>query len=277
MKLETLYGQPWMIRKDVWHRFHLQAMRELKEGQAIEPPKDAAFPKRPTTDRFGNEIPKLQMVGKTAIVPVQGALMKGATGFDKWLGDVCSYEDINEDIDTGLAQGARAFLFNFSSPGGTVCGLGETAARIAQLGDQGYTTAAFTADLCCSAAYYMAAGCNALFSTPSAFVGSIGTIWETINVVGLLEQLGIGWEVFTSGPLKGTGHPAKELTPEQRDWMQGMVDMMAGEFKAHVTKHRAAVGGQTMQGQIFTGSQATANGLFDANVSGLAECLQLIS
>lgn len=279
MKLETLYGQPWMIRQDVWHRFHVDTVRMLKSEasaapRAIDAPMMA---KRPPTDRYGDEFAKMEMRGKTAIVPVAGALMKGATGSDKWAYSVVSHEDIDEDIDSAIAKGAKSFLFKFNSPGGTVMGTPETSDRIAKLSKQGYATAGFTSDLCCSAAYYMAAGCQALFCTPSAVVGSIGTIWETMNFAGMLEQLGIGWDVFTSGPFKGTGHPARELTPEQSDWMQSVVNNMSKDFKGHVTQHRKAVGPETMQGQIFTGREAAANGLFDANVSSMEEALALVS
>lgn len=272
---ETLYGQPWQIRADVWHRFHQDFMARA-QGQRVLAAPPAAVEKRPAKDYYGDDIAKMTMEGRTAIIPIVGGMVKGATGFDKWAFGVCSHEDIHEDIDAALAKGAQTFVFDVRSPGGTVCGTPEVAARVAELGRMGKMTAAFTSELCCSAAYYSVAGCKALFCTPSAVVGSIGTIWETMNVAGWLEKLGIEYNVFTSGPLKGTGHPGKRLSDEQKAWMQSVVDGMGAEFKGHVTQFRKAVGPETMQGQIFTGAEGSRNGLFDATVSSLQEALRII-
>lgn len=277
MKLETIYGQPWQIRPDVWQRFHQDYLAFSKRGVdgAMGTAKEAVG-KRPATNRFGDEFAKFEMVGKVAVVPISGALVKGATGSEKYFDEVSSHEDIHADIDAGLAARAEAFVFHVNSPGGTVCGTPELADRIAHLPHEGKRTAMFTSDLCCSAAIYAVASCGALFTSPSAFVGSIGTIWDTINIAGMLEELGVEWNVFTSGPLKGTGHPAKRLSEEQAAWMQGVVDKMSVEFKSHVTKHRKAVGGEAMQGQTFTGSEACANGLFDATAGSLQEVIEMV-
>lgn len=272
---ETLYGQPWDIRLDVWHRFH-QDFLARAQGKATLPAPPAAVEKRPKKDYYGDDIAQMSIDGRLAIIPVFGGMVKGATGFDKWAFGVCSHEDVQEDIDVALSKGVTSFLFHFNSPGGTVMGTPEFAGRIVDLAKAGKATGAFTSDLCCSAAYYAAAGCQALFCTPSAVVGSIGTIWETVNVAGFLEKLGIEYNVFTSGPLKGTGHPARKLSDEQRAWMQGVVDKMGAEFKGHVTQFRRAVGADSMKGQIFTGAEAAGNGLFDATVSGLSEAIAVM-
>jgi protease-4 len=277
-RFELIYGQAWWMRREAWQEQHLRFMKEIagKGAAALASEPAAAMPKRPVTDCYGDEFPKMEMVGKLAIVPVSGPMVKGATGSDKYCMGCMAHEDVHADIDAALAAGAKTFLFNFATPGGTVMGTPELAQRVAELSKAGKGVYGFTEQLCCSAGYYVAAGCQGLFCTPSAVVGSIGTMWEAMNFAGMLEQLGIGWDVFTSGPLKGTGHPARELSPEQRDYMQATVDKMSKEFKGHVTQFRKAVGPDTMQGQVFTGREAVANGLFDANASGLAEVISFL-
>ena len=241
----------------------------------MRPAEPKALAKRPLMDAWGDAIPQMQMVGKMAIVPICGPMLNGAAASDKYYAGYMAHDDVHEDIDKALADGAKQILFNVDSPGGTVSGTPELAARIAGLPGQGVLTAAYMGRLCASAAYFAIAGCQAIIAAPSAVVGSIGTIWETINVASALERMGIEWSVFTSDGLKGTGHPGRKLSDEQKKWMQGMVDQMAGEFKAHVTQFRK-VGPEVMRGQIFTGTEAVKNGLVDLTAANLAEVMKVL-
>jgi signal peptide peptidase SppA len=296
--LSQFYGQPWQIRPDVWYQKHAQIVSAASVSPTVSFPNDfkpstedlkaavggaityqpakAALPKRPTVDYWGDAIPQMQMVGgdsKLAIIPIVGVMLNGAASSDKYYSGYMGHDDVHDDIDKAIADGAKQILFLPETPGGTVSGTPELADRIAKLPEQGILTAAYTSRLCCSAGYFAVAGCQAIIAAPSAVVGSIGTIWETINVASALERMGIEWNVFTSDGLKGTGHPGRKLSDEQKKWMQSMVDQMAGEFKAHVTEHRD-VAPEVMRGQIFTGNEAVKNGLIDLTAANLQEVVK---
>lgn len=224
--------------------------------------------RRPERDYYGDEIAKMRMDGSVAIVPVSGPLLKGASGSDKKAG-FAGYEDIHDDLGEAVSAKAKAIVLNISSPGGTAVGAGELARHVADVVASGTPVYSFTDSMQCSAAEYLSAACSARFATADAIVGSIGTIMATMSFQGLLEKAGVKAEVFTSGKFKGAGHPFKDLTPDQSEYLQGFVDTLASEFKGWMQKHRRGMKAEDMEGQIFTGRQGAENGLIDATSGGL--------
>ena len=122
---------------------------------------------------------------------------------------------------------------------------------------------AFSDARMCSAAYSLAAGANLVAATASAQVGSIGTISAMVDSSLAHEMAGLKVEVFASGKFKGMGFPGTTLTEEQRAEIMAGVMAYDQMFKDHIRAHRAAVTDDTMQGQTFTGLQASKNGLVD--------------
>lgn len=268
--IAAVYGQPWNMSPLDWStRLHQPIISGLQSGKykelsAREPIGEAQpLSKRPSTDYLGNPIEQMAITGGVATIPIKGVLMSGASPWEKRVFDICDYGDIHEDLDAALKAKVSSIDLDVNSPGGSVMGCAETAARISEIRMSGTPVNARSSGLICSAAYYLCAGATSIRCTPTAWIGSIGTIWETVSYAELLDKIGIEVSVFTSGPLKGTGHPAKELTDAQRAYMQSMVDSMAGEFKAHVRAFRSQVKDETMQGQAMTGRQAAAAGLID--------------
>lgn len=232
--------------------------------------------KRPAHDYYGDEIAQMRMEGRIAVVPVNGPLLKGATGSDKKAG-FASYEDIRDDIEAGISAGASAVVLDISSPGGTAVGAGELGRFIKDTVDSGTPVFSFTESMQCSAAEYLSGACSARFATADAIVGSIGTIMATLSFQGMLERNGIKAEVFTSGKFKGAGHPFKDLSDEQKQNIQGFVDELAGEFKSWMGQHRPNLKAESMEGQVFTGRQGVENGLIDATSSGLRPLLAMLN
>ena len=274
--LEKVYGEPWNITPAGWYSIHQLVYSKLLKNPNGLAEFGTKHPeaRRPKSDFYGDPIDQMRIQNGVAIVPIKGSLVKGAGMIDKCCG-ATSHEDIQEDLDNIIGAGVKKAVLDIGSPGGMVMGTKEVADKVAQMTASGIRIIAYTEGLMCSAAYEIAAGASEIYATGSATVGSIGTIWEFQNVSAALEAAGIEYNIFTSGKYKGTGHPAKELTPDQKEWIQAHVDMLANEFKSHVTSHRPAVKKETMQGQIFTGNQASENGLIDATVSGLNEVLAL--
>lgn len=274
--LEKVYGQPWNITPAGWYAIHeivfnkvIQDKSPLDLSQQFAP--EAS---RPKYDLFGEPIDQMQVRGGIAIIPIKGSIVKSAGMIDKRCGAV-SHEDIHADLDQAAELSVKGILLDVNSPGGMVMGTKEVADKVSALAKGGMQIKAFTEGLMCSAAYEISAGASEIYATGSSTVGSIGTIWEFKNVSKALAAAGIEYNIFTSGKYKGTGHPAQDLSEDQAAWIQEHVDMLAGEFKSFVTAHRSGVKEKTMQGQIFTGNQASENGLIDATVASINDVLAL--
>ena len=98
-----------------------------------------------------------------AIIHVKGALMDNAPAIHGKL-EGTDYRQLRAEIAQAQAKNVDGFLFKMDSPGGSVAGLAEVAQIIADIEQP---TVAYADGLCCSAAYYLAAGCDAIMTSPS--------------------------------------------------------------------------------------------------------------
>jgi signal peptide peptidase SppA len=267
---DKFFGQPWHIKPSAGLAF-VQSVAESSPPQ----PQPKAIAKRPPIDAFGDALPQMMMIEDVALIPIAGALVKNATGFEKYFYSVISHEDIHEDLDKALREKVSNVVFVMNSPGGTVAGTPELADRIAEVSNK-IPTWSFNENQSCSAAEFLTAGCTGRFATLSSINGSIGTIASFPDFSKMLEKFGITFHTFASGKYKGLGNPMKAPTDDHKAWMQEFVMINAGEFKGHMLKHRPKMKPEDMEGQILTGNEAFKSGLVDAVVRDLSEVLSLI-
>ncbi len=269
-RLQRFFGQSWHIFPEAIEPLLLDVMRDSADEPASDP-----MDRRPAHDRNGDPIPAMEMTDDgIAIVPIHGPMVKGATGSDKHHFGVVSHDDIGDDLDDALAQGARAILLDINSPGGTVAGTPELAAKVDKIGGA-VDVYSFNGQLSASAAEYFSAGVSARFGVASSISGCIGTILQTMDISKMLEMFGVTVNVFASGKYKATGNPYKPMSDEQRDYVRGLVKNLGAEFQDHMQAHRG-LDSEHMQGQIFTGKQAVDIGLLDQLVQSRAEVLAMI-
>ena len=82
----------------------------------------------------------------------------------------------------------------------------------------------------------------------------------------LLNKIGIGQETLVSGPYKDAASYLHPLTPEDRKYLQGIVDNMYEQFVQIVASSRKMdpeKARQLANGKIYTGQQALELGLID--------------
>src|SRR4029077_1147494 len=73
--------------------------------------------------------------------------------------------------------------------------------------------------------------------------GSIGVIMHGLNYRGLLDKIGVQPEVFKSGKYKDMLSPTKtpdEITPEEKQMVQALIDETFAKFKQVVQNGREA-------------------------------------
>ena len=269
--IEAVYGHPWLLTVQAWHGIHQIVMNRVLNGKDI-PTISQAEGKRPARDIWGDPMPQMEMIDGVARIPINGVLMKGAGMLDKMCG-ACSHEDVHDDLQTAMEKKARAIVLDFNSPGGQVMGTPELARHVAEVAKV-IPIYGYTETMRCSCAEYIAAGCTKLFATESAYVGSIGVIWETRNVARALEAAGIDYHVFTSGKLKALGHPALPMSKEHEEYIQGQVDAIGAEFRAWMTTFRK-IARKDMEGQVHRGSEAAEKGFIDLKVKDREEAMSL--
>src|SRR5699024_9499864 len=117
-----------------------------------------------------------------------------------------------------------------------------------------------------SGGYYVAAPADKIFAEATTLTGSIGVIMESVNYAELAENHGVKFNTFTSGKHKDIMSPSREMTEEEHDIMQSMIDEMYDEFVDVIVDGRG-MDEQTVRevgdGRIYTGKQAKEVELID--------------
>jgi protease-4 len=172
----------------------------------------------------------------------------------------------------------RAVVLDIDSPGGS-----------AQVADYLYTeirkvaarkpVVAFIRGVGASGGYFLAVGARRIVATRASLVGSIGVI--TIRPVAeeLLGKIGVRVAVAKTGPLKGTGLPFTELTDQERQKDQAMVDWFFDHFLQVVADGRhvpVEVVRGWATGEVYWGEDARERGLVD-EIGDLERAIALAS
>jgi protease-4 len=128
------------------------------------------------------------------------------------------------------------------------------------------TVVASIQEIGASGAYYVSCASDAIVAQPSSIVGSIGVIFNTVDVTDTMAKLGIRSETIKDekGVYKDMGSPFHHMTDPERVVMQSMIQEDYTQFEAVVTdnRHPADLAAVTT-GQVFTGRTALKNGLID--------------
>jgi protease-4 len=168
--------------------------------------------------------------------------------------------DLVESADGDDA--AEALLLKLNTPGGEVVPSDDI--RNAARSFDG-PTVAYATDTCASGGYWIASGCDELWSRDASVVGSIGVIGSSVNVSGLADRLGVEYERYAAGKYKDAGVALKETSEDERAYLQGIVDDYYEDFVERVAEGRG-MDPETVretEARVYLGEEAYELGLVD--------------
>lgn len=161
----------------------------------------------------------------------------------------------------------KGILLYVDSPGGTVYESDEMYLRLMEYKENtGRPIWAYFATQACSGGYYISMAADQIYANRNCWTGSIGVIISLANYKGLYDKLGIKEIDITSGANKAMGSGGLDLTKEQYDILQSLVDEAYDQFLEIVSASRN-MDMDTLKpiadGRIYTAKQAVDNGLVD--------------
>jgi len=213
-----------------------------------------------------------ELAGTAAIIDVCGILGKHLSFMETECGG-CDVDEIGDALATAIDDPrVESILFNINSPGGVVTGIPELAQAIRACEKP---TAAFCDDICASAAYWLASQCDAIYTTGSATVGSVGVYSIYLDESRALENDGVKVNAISAGKYKLLGASFKPMEDDERAMLQADVDAIKAEFSDAVKSMRD-VPDDCLEGQCFSGKQAVENGMSDGLVGSIAEVFTLL-
>ena len=161
----------------------------------------------------------------------------------------------------------KAILIHVNSPGGGVAASEEIYREVKRIRDEKHKhIVADIETVGASGAYYVSSATNKIYADSGSVVGSIGVIAEWVNYGDLLKWAKLKPEVLKVGEFKDTGDPRRELTPAERQYLQGLIDNMYSQFVHAVADGRHVKDSDIKpiaDGRVWTGEQALGMHLVD--------------
>jgi protease IV len=203
-----------------------------------------------------------------------GGQQAGIHAFGEKIGVVDLDGVIVDPIDTvdqlrrfGDDDSVKAIILHVNSPGGGVAASEEIYRQVKRIRDEKKKYIVSSIETVgASGAYYVSSATNKIYADSGSVVGSIGVIAEWVNYGDLMRWAKLKPEVLKVGEFKDTGDPTRELTPAERQYMQGLIDNMYGQFVSAVAEGRHAKPGDIKSiadGRVWTGQQALGLHLID--------------
>jgi protease IV len=165
-------------------------------------------------------------------------------------------------------RAVKAVILRIHSPGGTATASEIIYGEIQRFkAKKPVPVVAQLVGIATSGAYYAAMAADSVYANPTTVTGSIGVIFVSVNVSGLMEKLGLADQTITTGPYKDVGSPLRPMTPEDRALMQGVLNDLYQRFVQVVAAGRPQLAdtrvAELADGRIYSATQAQANGLVD--------------
>jgi len=161
----------------------------------------------------------------------------------------------------------KAIIIHVNSPGGGVAASEEIYREVKRIRDEKHKRIVASIETVgASGAYYVSSATNKIYADNGSVVGSIGVIAEWVNYGDLMRWAKLKPELLKVGQFKDTGDPTRELTPAERQYMQGLIDNMYGQFVQAVAdgRHTKVADVKSIaDGRVWTGEQAMGMHLID--------------
>jgi protease-4 len=165
---------------------------------------------------------------KIAVIRIEGVLMEGMTGYA-----------LKQIEQAAKDEKVKAIVVRIDSPGGTVSASEELHRLLTQLRDGALRKYPHSkpkkmvvsmGSIAASGGYYIAMPAEKILADPICITGSIGVYASLPNVAEFINQHGIKFELIKAGGIKASGSPFHELTPQERQPWQDMVDSSYEHF-----------------------------------------------
>jgi len=214
-----------------------------------------------------------------AVILIAALAFSREGGFTGWGGDriavvylegvIFDSKTVNEHLKMYADDSrVKAIVLRMDTPGGGVAASQEIADQIKWLrNEKGKTVVISMGSVGASGGYYVACAADRIYANPGTITGSIGVIAEWVNYGNLLKWAQMQPQVIKSGEFKDVGSPTREVTPKEREYLQGLINQMYEQFVGAVADGRRELTRDRIKeladGRVYTGEEALREKLID--------------
>jgi signal peptide peptidase SppA len=168
--------------------------------------------------------------GGIAVIPLHGVMMQRADWFMEACG-MLSTDQVTQLVGQAADDpSVEAIVLDVDSPGGSVFGTPELAAKVSAAAKQKKVIAVANS-MAASAAYYVASQASEVVVTPGGMCGSIGVVMMHVDESKALEMAGQVVTVLATSDTKKGGIDPGPLSPA---WKGHLESLMTGYFDQFV-------------------------------------------
>ena len=205
---------------------------------------------------------RLAVGDAVGIVRVEGTIASGRSASSYASGALS--QQIVEYLEWAEADPTvKAIVLRIDSPGGSVVASDEIYEKLQEIDKPIVASMGETA---ASGGYYIACAADKIVANPATMTGSIGVISQIVELDELLEKVGVEIIVVKSGAYKDTGGFHRDMTDEEQELFQAMIDEVYEGFVQLVAENRGLPKEQVREladGRVYSGLQAQRVGLVD--------------
>ncbi|MCX7990473.1 MAG: signal peptide peptidase SppA [Proteobacteria bacterium] len=187
-----------------------------------------------------------------------------------------SDEVVKQLSEFGRDKKIKAIIVRIDSPGGAVAPSQEIYREIMKVRKEKPVIASI-GTLGASGGYYIASAATKIVASEGSITGSIGVIIQFFNFQQLLGKIGVKGNVIKSGEYKDSGSPIRDMTKEERELIQGVIDDVHNQFVEAIVKGRGLKKDEVLKiadGRIITGRYAKELKLVD-ELGNLSDSVEL--
>ncbi|AFI05203.1 signal peptide peptidase SppA [Helicobacter cetorum] len=153
-------------------------------------------------------------------------------------GAIFSTENFEKEVNKILkTPSIKGVLLLIDSPGGAVSASVELSEKIFEL-RQKIPVLAYARGIMASGSYYVGMQANEVYASKASLIGSIGVIFSGANAENLLNKIGLGTQGVHAGEYKEIGTFTRAWKPNEKDFLQNLVNEQYQMFVNDVAKAR---------------------------------------
>jgi protease-4 len=208
-------------------------------------------------DDFSNVIAVFDVEG-TIQDTGEASLLSSATYNHRAFMDKLKMAEENDDI--------KGIILRVNSPGGGVVESAEIYDKILDIKKVKKPVYVSMGSMAAYGGYYISAPADKIYASPETMTGSLGVIMHGYNYEKLAKKYGVEFETIKSGPHKDIMSPTREMTGEEREILQDMINNSYDQFVKIIADGRGMTEKEVRKiadGRIYDGRQAKENHLID--------------
>nr|WP_263313005.1 signal peptide peptidase SppA [Mammaliicoccus sp. Marseille-Q6498] len=163
-------------------------------------------------------------------------------------------------------KNVKGVLLEINSPGGGTYESDEIHKKLEEIKAKDKKVYVQMKNMAASGGYYISTPADKIYAGPQTLTGSLGVIISTINYAELAKNLGVKDESVVSGKHKQILNPMKDMSKEEKNIMQSIIDDSYKQFVDVIKdgRHMSEADVKKLaDGRIYSAQQAKSNGLID--------------